>query len=199
MCTYSLHYFIFSDWMSKLRLLTKDIPALLTKSLVESLQMLMMHSSTKVTLPLMSPETLNSQHSTQRPLRWIILFNLSFWISNVSLQAILTSAVVVSTGGWTRAGRWTEWATWSTTSWNALITLGIATEKPVSPFTISPPLRFQSYLWSAGKDQSMGSLVNCRKIWQEQRLWPLWVRLLSYLKMRGYWSWPSVSWMIQIN
>lgn len=41
----------------------------------------------------------------------------------------------------------------------------------------APPLRFQSSLWSAGKDQSMGSLVNSRKR-QEQRLEPLWVILL---------------------
>ena len=58
------------------------------------------------------------------------------------------------------------------------------------------PLRFQFYLWSAGKDQPVGTLVNCRKICQSS----IPFERLSGLKMRDYWSWPWVhSWMIQIN
>lgn len=85
---------------------------------------------------------------------------------------------------------------WSTTSWNALIALGIATEKHMPPFTTPPHSGFSllcdllvkispwDLLSIVGKDKSKDSNP---------------FELFSCLKMTGYWSWPSVPWMQKQN
>lgn len=104
-----------------------------------------------------------------------LLIRCHFKMSNISLQDTLISAAAASTGGWILVGKWTELATWSTTSWNALSTTPTATKDNLPPYFFYYFLLYVTY-----SSQVPVASVIC---WQRPAL--------GYYHHRNKWPYPK--------